>query len=211
LGDCGRLPGRVDDAGGNPQQEGDSRGRPAPGHGIKCLKADGQTPCGDAEISALNGDILGIKKAVAIGKTVVGDTKTAAGDAKGVVGDAGQGISDAKQLGSDAKELGSDAKSKNLKQGVSDAKTAAGDGETAEGDAKSTAGDAQTAASDGQQVANDLKGIGMVGLKAPNGAMNCVQDNGSACNDSQTKALQTHAAQKTPPLTVKREVDQPSN
>jgi hypothetical protein len=181
------------------------------GHGIRCLKADGQTPCGHAEISDLNDDILGFKKAVAVGKTVVGDTKTAVGDAKTVAGDAQQGVSDAKQLGSDAKQLGSDAKSKNLAQGVSDAKTAAGDAKTADGDAQTAVGDAQSAAGDGQQVVNDLKGIGGLALKSPNGAINCTQNNGSACSDAQTKALQTHAAQKTPPITVKREVDQASN
>ena len=167
------------------------------GHGITCLKADGQTPCGDDEISNLNNDILGLKKVVAMGKTVASDTKTAVGDAKGVVGDAAQGVSDAKQLGSDAK-------SKNLAQGVSDAKTAAGDAKTAEGDAQGATGD-------GQQVVTDMKGIGSLKLKSPNGAVNCAQDNGSACSDAQTKALQTHAAQKTPPITVKRDVDQASN
>jgi hypothetical protein len=181
------------------------------GHGIKCLKADGQTPCGDAEISNLNSDILGIKKIVVVGKKVAGDAKTAVGDAKSVVGDAQQGVSDAKQLGSDAKQLGSDAKSKNLAQGVSDAKTAAGDAKAAKGDAQSTVGDVQSAAGDGQQVVSDLKGIGSLKLKSPDGAVSCAQDNGSACSDAQTKALQTHAAQKTPPITVKRDVDQASN
>lgn len=182
-----------------------------PGHGIKCLKADGLTPCGDAEISNLNNDILGIKKVVAIGKTVTGDTKTAVGDAKGVVDDAEQGVSDAKQLGSDAKQLGSDAKSKNLAQGVSDAKAAAGDAKTAKGDTQTAVGDAQSTVGDGQQVVSDLKGIGSFKLKSSDGAVNCTQENGSACSDAQTKALQTHAAQKTPPITVKRDVDQASN
>lgn len=181
------------------------------GHGIRCLKADGLTPCGNAEISDLNGDILGLKKVVAVGKTVVGDTKTAVADAKTVAGDAQQGVSDAKQLGSDGKQLGSDAKSRNLAKGVSDAKTAAGDAKTAKGDAQTAVGDAQAAAGDGQQVAKDLQGIGSLSLKSPNGAVNCAQDNGSACTDAQTKALQAHAAQKTPPITVKRDVDQASN
>ena len=181
------------------------------GHGIKCLRADGQTPCGDAEISDLNNDILGFKKVVAAGKTVVSDTKSVVGDAKTVVGDAQQGVSDAKQLGSDAKQLGSDAKNKNLAQGVSDAKTAADDAKTAEGDAQTAVGDAQAAAGDGQQVAKDLQGIGSLSLKSPDGAVNCAQDDGSACSDAQTKALQTHAAQKSPPITVKRDVDKASN
>jgi hypothetical protein len=58
---------------------------------------------------------------------------------------------------------------------------------------------------------NDLKGIGALALKSPDGAMNCAQNDGSACNDNQTKALQVHAAQKTPPITVKREADPQSN
>lgn len=167
------------------------------GHGIKCLKADGMTPCVDSDVSSLNKDIVSLKSLVTGAKQVVGDAKTATGDAQ-------QTGADGKQLGSDARQLGSDAKSKNLGQGVGDAKQATGDAETATSDAKQLAGDAQ-------QVAKDLKGIGNLSLKSPDGALNCVQDDGSACSDEQTKALQIHAAQMQPPLSVKREVSQPNH
>src|SRR5580704_692629 len=67
------------------------------GHGIKCLKADGTTPCGDPEVSNLNGLISGVQKAVA--------TAQAAKDkAQGVVNQVQQAGQEAKQLGQDAKQ-----------------------------------------------------------------------------------------------------------
>ncbi len=62
-----------------------------------------------------------------------------------------------------------------------------------------------------QQVAQDLTGIGDISLKSPDGSMNRTQNNGAACNDSQTKALKAHGAQKEPPITVQREADHASN
>jgi len=182
-----------------------------PGHGIKCLKADGQTPCGDAELASLKSDIASFKKLVQVGKTVTSDTKTAVSDTKSAVGDAQQVGADGQQLGSDGKKIESDAKNKDLKQGVKDAKQAGGDAKTAVGDAKTAAGDPKQVVGDGQQVIKDLTGIGSISLKSPDGSMSCAQNDGSACNDKQTKALQSRAAQKQPPITVKREADQASN
>jgi len=177
------------------------------GHGIKCLRADGQTPCGDAELASLKSDISGLKKLVQVGKTVTSDTKTAVSDTKSAVGDVEQVGEDGKQLGSDAKQVGADVKNKDLKQGVKDAKQAVGDAKTAKDDGKTAAGDPGQVTSDTQQVIQDLTGIGAISLKSPDGAMNCAQDNGSACSDRQTKALQAHAAQKKPPINVQREAD----
>jgi hypothetical protein len=182
-----------------------------PGHGITCLKADGATPCGNPEIDSLNMNLASLKKLGQTAKTVVTDSKTAVTDTKGDVSDVQQVGSDGKQLGSDAKQLGTDAKNKDLKQGVADSKQAGSDGKSAEGDVKTVAGDPQQVVSDSQQVIKDLKGIKSVSLKAPNGSLNCSQTDGSACNDNQTKALQTHAAQMAPSITVKREADQASN
>jgi len=182
-----------------------------PGHGIKCLKADGQTPCGDAELASLKSDIAGLKKLVHVGKTVTSDTKTAVSDTKSSVGDAQQGGDDGKQVGSDAKQVGADVKNKDLKQGVKDAKQAGGDAKTAKDDVKTAVGDPKQVVGDVQQVIQDLTGIGSISLKSPDGQMNCAQNDGSACNDSQTKALKTHAAQKKPSITVQREADQASN
>jgi hypothetical protein len=183
----------------------------APGHQIWCLKADGFTPCGDPEIDSLNSAIAGIKQFGQAAKTVATDTKTAVTDTQGAVGDVQQVGSDGQQLGSDAKQLATDAKNKDLKQGVSDAQQAGSDAKGAVGDVKTVAGDPQQVGSDAQQVLKDLKGIGSLSLNAPDGSMNCAQTDGSACSDNQTKALQTHAAQMTPSITVKREVDQASN
>jgi len=182
-----------------------------PGHGIRCLKADGQTPCGDAELASLKGDIAGFKKLVQVGKTVTSDIKTAVSDTKSAVGDAQQVGEDSKQVGSDAKQLGSDAKNKDLKQGVKDAKQASGDAKTEVGDAKTAVGDPKQVGGDAQQVIQDLTGIGSISLKSPDGSMNCAQNDGSACNDSQTKALQADAAQKKPPITVQREAERANN
>jgi len=177
-----------------------------PGHGIKCLKADGKTPCQPPEVSDLNKDIA--------------DFKATFGDAKSTVGDSQQVVGDAKQNGADAKQVAADAKHPvaNAKQGVGDTKQAAsdakqtyGDAQQAKSDAESTTQDVQQSAQDVAQTAKDLKGIGSLALHALDGTMSCTQDNGAACTDNQTKALQTHAATKKPPITVKREVDQPSN
>jgi hypothetical protein len=181
------------------------------GHGITCLKADGATPCGNPEIDSLNLNLASLKQLGQTAKTVVTDSKTAVTDTKGAVSDVQQVGSDGKQLGSDAKQLGTDAKNKDLKQGVADAKQAGSDGKSAVGDVKTAVGDPQQVVSDSQQVIKDLKGIKNVSLKAPDGSMNCSQTDGSACNDNQTKALQTHAAQMAPSITVKREADQASN
>jgi len=90
---------------------------------------------------------------------------------------------------------------------VNDAKQAAGDAKTAAGDAKTAAGDAKQVVGDAKGVIQDLKGIGSLSLVSSNGALSCMQDNGAACTDDQTKALQTHAALKSPPLTIRRQVD----
>jgi len=90
---------------------------------------------------------------------------------------------------------------------VNDAKQAAGDAKTAAGDAKTAAGDAKQVLGDAKGVIQDLKGIGSLSLVSSNGALSCMQDNGAACTDDQTKALQTHAALKSPPLTIRRQVD----
>jgi hypothetical protein len=106
----------------------------------------------------------------------------------------------------------------NPKQTVSDVKQAVSDVKGAVGDAQQTKSDAQQAGQDVKQnlldvkkTFKDLAGIKTLALKALDGSMNCAQNDGSACNDDQTKALQSKAAQKTPPLTVTREVDQASN
>lgn len=104
------------------------------------------------------------------------------------------------------------------KQTVADAKQAVSDVKSAVGDAQQTKSDAQQAGQDVKQNLQDVKktfkdlaGIKSLALKALDGSMNCTQNDGSACNDTQTKALQAKAAQKSPPLTVQREVDQASN
>jgi len=189
----------------NTQANPQAPGQMPPGHGIKCLKADG-TPCGNPEISDLNKDIA--------------DMKAAVGDTKSTVSDVQQNVSDAKQVGGDAQQLGADAKQPvaNAKQGVGDAQQATSDVKSAYGDAQQTKSDAQQSAQDVQQAAQDVKqtvkdlfGIKSVGLAKNDGSMNCTQTDNSACNDNQTKALQTHAAQKTPPITIQREADQASN
>jgi methyl-accepting chemotaxis protein len=191
-----------------------------PGHGIKCLKADGKTPCGNPEVSDLNKDIADFK-------ATFGDAKAAVGDTQQTVGDVKQTGSDAKQAGADTKQAAADAKHPvaNAKQEASDAKQTGSDAKQVYGDAQQTYGDAQQTKSDAQstaqdvqqnaqdiaQTAKDLKGIGSLALRALDGSMSCTQEGGSACTDNQTKALKTHAAQKKPPLTVKREADQASN
>ena len=193
---------------------------PPPGHGIKCLKADGKTPCQNPEVADLNKDTKDLK-------TTFGDAKATAGDSKSAVDDSKQAVGDAQQTGADTKQTAADAKHPvaNAKQGIGDAKQTGSDAKQTYGDAQQAYGDAQSAKSDAQstgqdvkqnvqdvaQTAKDLKGIGSLALKALDGSMSCAQDNGSACNDDQTKALKSHAAQKTPPITVKREVDQPNN
>ena len=181
-----------------------------PGHGITCLKADGVTPCGQAEIDSLQSDIAGFKQIVQVGKTVTGDTKTAVSDTKSAISDSKQVSGDGEQIGSDAKQIGSDAKNKDLKQGVSDSKQAVSDTKSAVGDVKSAVGDAPQVGGDVKQVIHDLAGIKSISLKSPDGAMSCSQNDDSACNDIQTKALQAHAAQKNPPINVQREADQSS-
>jgi methyl-accepting chemotaxis protein len=177
----------------------------APGQGLKCIKADG-TPCGNPEVSDLNKDLA--------------DFKATFGDAKSTAGDAKQNVADAKQVGGDAKQIGSDAKQPitNAAQGYSDATQTAADTKSAYGDAQQTKSDTQQTGQDVKQNVQDVKqtlkdlvGIKSLALKAPDGSMNCAQNDGSACNDSQTKALQTHAAQKAPPITVQREADQPTS
>jgi hypothetical protein len=186
-------------------QAGNSQGQMPPGHGIKCLKPNG-TPCGNPEISDLNKDISDIKAAVS--------------DAKSNANDAQQNVSDARQVAGDAKQVGSDAKQpvSNAGQGVGDAQQTASDAKSAYGDAQQTKSDAQQTGQDIQQGAQDVKqtvkdlfGIKSLALADNAGAMNCAQNDNSACNDLQTRALQIHAAQKTPPLTIQREVDQASN
>jgi methyl-accepting chemotaxis protein len=180
-------------------------GQMPPGHGIKCLKADG-TPCGSSEVNDLNQDVT--------------DAKTTVSDSQSTVSDTQQNVSDAKQVGSDAQQLGSDARQPlaNPKQDASDAKQATGDVKSAVGDVQQTKSDVQQAAQDVKQNLQDVKktfkdlaGIKSLSLKALDGSMNCAQNDGSACTDIQTKALKTQAAQKAPPLTINREVDQPSN
>jgi methyl-accepting chemotaxis protein len=177
-------------------------GQMPPGHGIKCLKADG-TPCGSSEVNDLNQDVT--------------DAKTTVSDSQSTVSDTQQNVSDAKQVGSDAQQLGSDARQPlaNPKQDASDAKQAVSDVKSAVGDAQQTKSDAQQAAQDVKQNLQDVKktlaGIKSLSLKALDGSMNCAQNDGSACSDTQTKALKNVAGQKAPPLTINREVDQPSN
>jgi hypothetical protein len=96
-------------------------------------------------------------------------------------------------------------------QTVSNAKQTYDDAQQTKSDAQSTAQDVQQNAQDLAQTAKDLKGIGSLALKALDGTMSCTQNNGSFCTDTQTKALQTHAAQKAPPVVVQREVDHPSH
>jgi methyl-accepting chemotaxis protein len=173
---------------------------PAPagqGTSLKCSHADGQTPCTPNEVSDLNQDIA--------------DLKATFGDAKSTVGDAQQNVSDAQQVSSDAKQLNSDAKkpAANTKQTVSDAKQTASDTKQAYGDAQQTKSDSQQTVQDvqqnlqdAQQSVKDLKGIGSLALKALDGTLGCAQNDGTPCNENQIKALQTHAANKKPPLTV---------
>jgi hypothetical protein len=190
---------------GNQPSAGAQPAQMPPGHGIKCLKADG-TPCGNPEVNDLNQDIT--------------DAKSTVSDSKSTVGDAQQNVSDAKQVSGDAQQLGQDAKKPlaNPKQTVADGKQAASDVKSAYGDAQQSISDAQQAGQDVKQNLQDVKktvkdliGIKSLALKAPDGAMNCAQNDGSACTDSQTKAVQTDAAQKQPPIIVQREVDQPTN
>ncbi len=181
-------------------------GQMPPGHGITCLKSDGKTPCGNSEVADLNQDIK--------------DLKQTAGDTKSVVGDAQQNVSDAKQVGGDAQQVGSDAAhpAVNAKTDVSDTKQAASDTKSAYGDGQQSVSDTQQVGSDVKQnlqdvkqTVKDLAGIKSLALKSLDGSLNCAQNDGSACTDSQTKALQAHAAQKTPPITIKREADSPGN
>jgi hypothetical protein len=176
---------------------------PPPGHAIKCAKADGKSPCTQAEIAALNKDIA--------------DAKQSYGDTKGAVDDTKQTPSDVKQVGSDAKQLGTDAKHPvaNAKQIPKDVKTAVSDGKQAYGDPGTVKSDvqqvAQDAKTDVKDVGKSLKGIKALFLKAPDGSLACKQEDETACNDDQTKALQVHAASKTPPVKVTREVDKPAH
>lgn len=189
-----------------PAQNGATdQGQMPPGHGIKCQKADG-SPCGDPEVSDLKQDIT--------------DAKATYGDSKSTVGDTQQNVSDAKQVGSDAQQVGSDLKKpladpkqtvSDVKQAVSDVKSAIGDAQQTKSDAQQTGQDTKQNILDVKKTLKDLAGIKSLALKALDGSLNCAQSNGSACNDDQTKALQSKAAQKTPPLTVTREVDQASN
>ncbi len=174
-----------------------------PGHAIKCAKADGKSPCTAAEVAALNKDIA--------------DAKQTYGDTTGAVSDTKQTPSDAVQVGSDAKQLGTDAAHpvanakqipKDVKGAVSDTKQAYSDPGTIKSDAQQVAQDAKQ---DVQDVGKSLKGIKALFLKAPDGSLACKQQDESACNDDQTQALKTHAATKTPPVTVTREVDQPGH
>jgi hypothetical protein len=181
------------------------------GHGIKCLKADGSTPCGDPDIASLNLSLAGLKQLGQAAKTVASDTKSLVSDTQGAVSDAKQVGSDGQQVASDVKQVGTDVKNGDLKQAVSDAKQTGSDTKSAVSDTKTAAADPQQVGSDAKQTVKDLQGIASLSLKSPDGAMNCAQNDGSACNDNQTKALQTHAAQMTPSITVKREVDQASN
>jgi hypothetical protein len=181
------------------------------GHGITCLKADGQTPCGNSDVSDLNDDLSGIKKLFNGAKSVVTDSKSATGDAQQAGSDGKQLGPDGQQLGSDAKQLASDAKNKDLKSGVNDGKQAAGDAQTATSDAKTAAGDAQQVLGDAKGVIQDLKGIGSLSLESSSGELSCKQEDGAACTDDQTRALQAHASVKSPPLTIRREVDGNSN
>jgi peptidoglycan hydrolase CwlO-like protein len=183
----------------------DPAGQMPPGHGIKCQKADG-SPCGDPEINNL--------------KQTVTDAKTTVSDTQSTVSDTQQNVSDAKQVGGDAQQVGSDMKKPlaNPKQTVSDVKQAVGDVKSAVGDVQQTKSDAQQAVQDVQQNVEDAKktlkglaGIKSIALKALDGSMNCAQSDGTACTDIQTKALQAQAAQKAPPLTITREVDQLNN
>jgi hypothetical protein len=182
-----------------------------PGHGIRCLKADESTPCGNPEIDSLNLNLSNLKQFGQAAKTAVTDSKTVVSDTQGAVSDTKQVGADGQQVVSDVKQVGSDVKNNDLKQAVSDAKQTGSDAKTAGGDVKTAVGDPQQVGGDAQQVVKDLQGIKNVSLKSPDGAMNCAQNDGSACNDNQTKALQTQAAQMTPAITVKREVDQPGN
>lgn len=182
--------------------QGQSQAQPAkapPGHAIKCLKADGKTPCASPEVSDLNKDIA--------------DLKQTFGDAKSTVGDTQQTVGDAQQTGADVKQTAADVKHPvaNAKQTASDGQQAYGDVQQTKSDAQSTSQDVQQNVQEVVQTAKDLKGIGSLALQALDGTLSCTQENGSACTDNQTKGLQTHAAQKKPPITVKREVDQANN
>lgn len=195
----------------NSYRKAKAAGRMPSGHGITCLKADGQTPCGDSDVSDLNDDLSGIKKLFNGAKSVVTDAKSATGDAQQAGSDGKQLGSDGQQLGSDAKQLASDAKNKDLKSGVNDAKQAASDAQTAANDAKTAQGDAKQVLGDAQGVIQDLKGIGSLSLVSSSGELSCKQEDGTACTDDQTRALQVHASVKSPPLTIRRQVDGNSN
>jgi methyl-accepting chemotaxis protein len=189
--------------------QGQTSSQPAqspPGHGIKCLKADGNTPCANPEVTDLANDIADIKQTFGDAKSTVGDSQQTMGDAQQTGADAKQTAADAKHPVANAGQLVSDAK-----QTTGDAQQTVGDAQQTKSDAQSTAQDVKQSAQDVAQTVKDLKGIGSLALTALDGSMSCTQNNGSACTDSQTKALQTHAAQKKPPISVKREVDQASN
>jgi chromosome segregation ATPase len=173
------------------------------GHAIKCLQADGKTPCVAPQVSDLNQDIADFKQTFSDAKSTVGDTQQ-------TVGDVQQNGSDVKQTASDAKHPIANAGQAvgDTKQTYSDAQQTYGDAQQTKSDAQSTVQDVQQNAQDLAQTAKDLKGIGSLTLRALDGTMSCTQENGAACTDNQTKALQTHAAQKKPPLTVVRQVDQ---
>jgi hypothetical protein len=177
-----------------------------PGHAMKCLQADGKTPCAPSAVADLNQDISDLKQTIGDAKSTVGDTQQTVGDVKQTGSDAKQSATDVAHPIANIKQIVPDAK-----QTASDAQQSYGDVQQTKSDAKSTTQDVKQNVQDLAQTAKDLKGIGSLVLQKLDGTMNCTQNDGSACTDNQTKALQTHAAQKTPPLTVQREVDQPSN
>ena len=141
-------------------------------------------------------------------------SKAARGDTTGAISDTKQTPSDVEQVGSDAKQIGTDAAHpvanakqipKDVKGAVSDTKQANSDPGTVKSDVQQVAQDAKQ---DVQDVGKSLKGIKALFLKSPDGSLACKQQDESACNDDQTQALKVHAASKTPPVTVTREVDQ---
>lgn len=178
-----------------------SFGHPA-GRDIKCALSDGRTPCSPDDVESLNSDISKFKQLVTDGKSAAGDGQQATGDTKQATGDAKQLGSDAKHPVANAKQLVGDAQ-----QVGSDGKQVVDDGKQVTGDAKQVVQDAKDIPSATKGVLKDLKGIGSIALKSMDGKLNCKQNDGSPCNDDQTNALKTQAAQKQPPLTIIREVD----
>ena len=179
-----------------------SSGDLPPGHGIRCAHSDGLTPCTPEDVSHLNSELSKFKQ-------LISDGKSAAGDGQQATGHANQAAADAQQLGSDANHPRANAKQLvgYAKQAGAGGKQVVDDGKQVTDDARQVVQDAKDIPSATKGVLKDLRGIGSIALKSVDGKLSCRQDDGSPCNDDQTNALKTQAAQKQPPLSIIREVD----